>query len=138
MVQERVLRSNGDIRCVLTALSLLALLATFALPVLGPRLAAYAPDHGHVTLAGHVPANHLHPWDSEAGAQPADSAAQESEGVMFTLATDGDAASGWASATLVPEPVALSAAALILVDASEVDKAPVTAHAGAPSPPPRI
>ena len=139
MVQARVLRPDGDLRCVLTALSLLALLATFALPVFGPGLAAYAPEHGHVTLAGYVPPNHVHPWDSEAGAAPADSAAHEGEAeIAFTLATDGEAASGWASATLVPAPLAVALAGLVLAADGSAESAPDAPQEAAPSPPPRI
>ena len=134
-----MLRPDGDIRCVLTALCLLALFATFALPVLGPGLAAFAPEHGHVTLAGYVPANHVHPWDSGAGGASSEAAAHPSdEGVVFTLASDGDAASGWASATLVPAPLAIPDAVLVLVDGAEVGTAPEAVEPAAPSPPPRI
>ena len=137
MVQARLLRPDGDLRCLLTALSLLALLATFALPVVGSGLAAYAPEHGHVTLAGYVPANHLHPWDSDKDAQLADAGGRD-DGVVFTLAQDGDPASGWASATLVPEPLAIDHAVLVLVNDRAAESALEAPQESAPSPPPRI
>ena len=138
MVGTRVLRRDDDIRCVLTALSLLALLATFALPVLGPGFAAYAPEHGHITLAGYVPANHVHPWDSEAGTASDAVPHDDGSGVAFTLATDGEAASGWASATLVPEPIAITHSVLVLTVDGTTQGAPEPPQEAAPSPPPRI
>ena len=138
-MEARLLRTHGDLRCILTALCLLALIATFSVPVLSPGLAAYTPAHGHLTLDGHAPARHVHPWDTEAGAafEGAEGADQSSD-LVFTLASDAEAASGWASTTLVPEPLVIGAAALVLVGAPWAEIAPEAPGESAPSPPPRI
>ncbi len=136
MVRSGLLRTSSEIRSSFAVLALLAMFTTFALPVFGPNLAAYAPNHGHVTLDGYVPPNHVHPWDEQDGVEPNGGA--QHAGIEFTLSTDGDAASGWASVTIVPEPVHVDLPSSVAAGVGEFADAPEGVALGAPSPPPRV
>lgn len=54
--------ASSSVSRIWLAVALLSLASTFLVPIVNSEWAGWRPDHGHLTISGHV-GPHVHPWE---------------------------------------------------------------------------